>query len=330
MTFHEPVATAIPLLTVLLSLGLVFKAAAYVIRYATLIADAFNLGTFAVGALFVSVATTLPELFVGVIAASNGNTGIALGNIFGSNIANITLLLGVAVLVGGTLLSKREEIEHLVTILFITSTIPIILFGRGVIGMYAAITLLLIFVGFSFELSQDADGEAPPLSQKEDVGEENKVKLMGLFAAAITVLLVATEFFVQGATAVAQAFNVSATVIGLTVVAIGTSLPELSVAINGMRRKTYSVVLGNLIGANIANLTLVLGLVILTHVFSGAAAPPQFAVLAGTIPYLLIATLFLWYRLSNREAITRHDAVLLLGLYGFFLLQQLGIVFLFR
>ncbi len=325
MTFHNAAATAVPLLTVIVSLIAVYKTADWVVTSATRIADVFHMGTFAVGALFVSVSTSLPELFVGVIAAFRGSGGLALGNVIGSNIANITLLLGLAVLIGGVLTSKRDDIRELTGILFITSAIPIILFGRGSIGLYAALTLLLIFFAFSFKL---VNNPSPNGGQEKPVASRGeKWKAVGLFAGAVTLLLVSTDFFVQGASVLARTYGLTEEFIGLTIVAIGTSLPELSVAVNGMKRKEYNVVLGNLIGSNIANITLVLGSVAAINAFNGFTVS-NFTVLASALPYLLLSTLYVWYRLSNKESLTRGDAVILLGLYAAFLAQELGILFL--
>ncbi|MCC4286773.1 calcium/sodium antiporter [Vreelandella aquamarina] len=217
-----------------------------------------------IGMLVIGFGTSAPEMMVSVLAAMQGNPGLAMGNAYGSNIANIGLVLGFIALISPLAVHSgviRKEMPLLVAVMLLTGYM---LFD-GWISRAEAIVLLValgIFIAISIIRSRGQEGD--PLSgevtESLDSNPMSRGKAIMWTLIGLVLLIASSRLLVWGAVEIAVAFGVSDLIIGLTVVAVGTSLPELASSISALRRKEHDMVLGNVVGSNLFNSLAVVGL----------------------------------------------------------------------
>ncbi|MGB9374345.1 MAG: calcium/sodium antiporter, partial [Jiangellales bacterium] len=259
------------------------------VRGASGLARAVGLSPLIVGLTVVSFATSAPELAVSVDAAVSGAPGLAVGNVVGSNIANILLVLGVSALV--TPLVVRSRVVKLDVPVMIALSIAFYLMSLdGTISTLDGALLLgalLVYVVRAI-MSSRRSHRGAPADEAQAGGEDDSTRPVWLDALLVAVgvgmLVVGAGWLVNSATAIAGAFGVSDLVIGLTVVAIGTSLPELATSVIAVRRGERDLAVGNVVGSNIFNIGSVLGL---TAVVSPDGVPVADAAVAFDIPFML-------------------------------------------
>ncbi len=287
------------------------------IRGAVGLAKRAGISPFIVGLTIIGFGTSAPEVVVSVDAALSGSPGIAVGNVIGSNVANILLIVGAAALfmplaVHPDALKRDGTMMAFATVLFIA----IALMGtatwyHGVI----AITVLIAYLAYS--IWSDRQGNDAVAQMHSDEGEllqsglPDKLWVMLLALGIGLVALVAgSRFAVIGASAIAHEAGISEEVIGITLVAFGTSLPELATAMVAAARKQADVCIGNVIGSNIFNLLGITGA-------AAIAAPLPFAASVVTFDIwvlLAVTVLFMWFMLTGRR-IQRWEGLVLLLLY---------------
>ena len=217
-----------------------------------------------IGMLVIGFGTSAPEMMVSVLAAMQGNPGLAVGNAYGSNIANIGLVLGFIALISPLAVHSgviRKEMPLLVAVMLLTGYM---LFD-GWISRAEAIVLLValgIFIAISIIRSRGQEGD--PLSgevtESLDSNPMSRGKAIMWTLIGLVLLIASSRLLVWGAVEIAVAFGVSDLIIGLTVVAVGTSLPELASSISALRRNEHDMVLGNVVGSNLFNSMAVVGL----------------------------------------------------------------------
>lgn len=253
-----------PLLAILIGVGLLIWSADRFVDGSASVARIFGMPPLLIGMVIVGFGTSSPELVVSTMAASGGNPGIAIGNAYGSNIANIALILGLVSLirplsVHSTVLRKEIPILTLITLL------SVFLVADFQVSRFDGVVLLVVFVllmGWTIFEGSKTKGD----SLAEEVKAETNDKAMPLGKSifwllfALVLLIASSRVLVWGAVEVATALGVSDLVIGLTVVAIGTSLPELASTIIAARKGEHDIALGNVLGSNLFNTLAVVGL----------------------------------------------------------------------
>lgn len=256
----------------LLAMGVIalYFGAEWLVRGAAGLARVFGVSPLVVGLTVVSYGTSAPELAVSVVAALDGKSAIALGNVVGSNIANIGLILGITALIAPPLVEGSLARRELPTLLLATAAVPAILLD-GVIGRIegtlltaGAIAFTLATLKWSRQSPENAAEEQP-----QEPGD-GKLRLAMIAAAGLGVLLVGGKVFVGGAVGLALALGMSERVVGLTVVAVGTSLPELAASLVAALRGHSELAVGNVVGSNVFNVFLILGLTSLVRPIEGA------------------------------------------------------------
>ena len=221
-----------------------------------------------IGLTIVGVATSVPEVLVGMVAALDGKTNIAIGNALGSNIANIGLVLGGTVLVTPLVISSKTlRREYL--IMFISVIVGLALMIDQYISRLDAVILILC-LGMIIWLILNVAGRArrDPLATEYAKEFKGKISLKNsllLLVLGLVLLLAGANILVKGAVFVAQSFGISDLIIGLTIVAVGTSLPELAASIVSVIKKEPDIAIGNIIGSNTFNMLLVLSVPALIH-----------------------------------------------------------------
>ncbi|MCR9154861.1 MAG: calcium/sodium antiporter [Bacteroidetes bacterium] len=274
-----------------------------------------------VGMTVVSFATSAPELLVSLKAAINGHIDISFGNVIGSNIANIALILGLTAMVFPMQVGRRTmRIDW--GIMFFVTLLLFVFLWNDVLSFWESLVLFLLLVLYNLFQIRSSRKE----SKKEDYSEERLLpiwKMLLFLAAGIAGLRYGAEFLVKGAVHIATDWGISERVVGLTVVSIGTSLPELAASLIASFKGEQDLSLGNLIGSNIFNILAVLGitgLVVDLPVQNEALMRFDFPWLIGIS--LIILPFMLWMK---RGVISRWQGFIMFLLYTVYLLGVIGV-----
>lgn len=277
-----------------------------------------GISPFIIGTTLVAVGTSFPELLAGIFAVLDNAPEMVLGNVIGSNVANILLVMGVAAVYGGYLAIKKDIVNLDLPLLAITTGLFLVIIWDGVITSPEAIVLLLgqvIYILYTLYHKDDPHDEVET-SDKEPFS----YGALLLFIIGALGLVIGARYTVTSVIALSQIFNIGVGVIPITAVAIGTSLPELWVSIQAARQGKAEIAFGNIFGSNVFNIFMVVGIPALIMPLH---ADPQ--TMAVGIPFLIIATLiFLFSALSRRIYIWEGLLYLLIyilfigTLFGFF------------
>lgn len=276
------------------------------VNSSTALAKKLNVSPFLIGITVVSFGTSAPELLVSLNAAVIGSAGIAIGNVIGSNIANIALVLGLTILIRPINVDSKKYLFGWL-VMFVSS---IMFFGfslDGVIGFFDGLSFifgLIFFVTLSIRYSNS--------SMEEEKIEENKdTKMIPVyFILGSAGLYFGSEFLVTNSVIVAKYFGISEFVIGITIVALGTSLPELVTSVIAILKGHSSISIGNLIGSNIFNVFAVLGITSLVQPLNSDRS-----ILISDLPVMLGITLLLGFFLFISNRLRRMEGVLLISIY---------------
>jgi cation:H+ antiporter len=302
------------MLFIIIGTILLYFGAEGLVRGSASLATRVGISPLIAGLTIVAFGTSAPELSVSLSAALGGNPDIALGNVVGSNIFNIAVILGIAALIQ-PLQIHLGVIRRDIPVMIATSAIAFgLIFYGGFprfagIGLIVGLALYLVTAIRSGKNAPDgSDGvEVPPLLSKSWM-IDSAVLLVGL-----GVLILGSRLFVEGATSLAKSWGVSDAVIGLTVVAAGTSLPELATSVVAAFRKQSDIAIGNVVGSNIFNVLCILGV---TATVSPIRASGIGLLDAGAM--LFVSILLLPFALTNRT-ISRGEGAVFLGIYGVYL-----------
>ncbi len=245
---------------------LVFSADKFVVGTAA-IAKKFGIPPLLIGLTIVGLGTSAPEILVSAIASLQGNTGLAVGNALGSNIANIGLILGITALVS-PLAFRSKLLKRELPILMVVSLVCYAMAFDGLdlidgILMLLMLAAFLIWLIWSVNKEKQGNAGEDPLEQDvlNEMPEDVSVQKAGiLFVAGLIGLLLSSRLLVWAAVNIAESFGVSDLVIGLTIVALGTSLPELAASVSSVLKKEDDLAVGNIIGSNMYNLLAVYSL----------------------------------------------------------------------
>nr|WP_272890469.1 calcium/sodium antiporter [Stutzerimonas stutzeri] len=250
-------------------LVLLVAGAEVLVRGAAKLAAQFGISPLVIGLTVVAFGTSAPETAVSVQAAFNGSGDIAIGNVLGSNIANVLLILGMTALVAPLVVS-RQLIRLDVPIMIGASLVTFGLAWDGELSrldgalLFTAVVVYTLFLVISSRREKKAADADDEFAKEFGLNEQAKPNAglinAGLVIAGLVLLVVGSNFLVEGAVALARALGLSELVIGLTVIAIGTSLPELATSILAAFRGERDIAVGNIVGSNLFNLLCVLGL----------------------------------------------------------------------
>ena len=258
--------SALPYIRLVIGFVLLITGADYLVRGASSIARRFEVSALVIGLTVVAFGTSTPELFVNVISSMQGNTDIAIGNVLGSNIANILLILGISAIIYPLRVSQGT----------VWKEIPFTLIAALVLGILAndqiidrteasAITRIdgwvllaffIIFLYYTFSIAQSIDGMEAHVPARELGMSKAVFWVLG----GVIGLTLGGQWIVNGAVKIATAFGMSQSLVGLTIVAVGTSLPELATSAVAAHKRNVEIAVGNVLGSNIFNIFFVLGI----------------------------------------------------------------------
>jgi len=296
---------------------ILIKGADFLVKGSSSIAKKFKISNLAIGLTVVALGTSMPELIVSVISAVDGKSDAAFGNIIGSNIFNLLLILGVSGMIY-PLVVQKKTIKNEVPISFLAAVVMLALVNDNyfnashisILSRYDSLLLLVFFILFLFYVYSS-------MTRISEQPEDVEIKLYspwisaGLVAGGLLMLVGGGKLVVDSAITIAHAFGLSERLIGLTILAAGTSLPELATSAVAAYRKNADIAIGNVVGSNIFNLLFILGT-------TGVINPiPYNVALNFDVAVMLVATLALMifmFTLSQRK-LDRWEAFMLLSGY---------------
>ncbi|WP_100183146.1 sodium:calcium antiporter [Candidatus Nitrosotenuis aquarius] len=301
------------------SIAVLVKSATFAIEKIVRFSKITGIGELAAGFVIVAVATSTPEISVAVFSTHSDNVGITLGDIFGSNVTNIGLVTGLFLLISPIRHIEQKTLRTLLPLLLASSAIPLALLVSQQGSRFIGIVLLGAFGFFLYYTIKSHKIE------KEDAEQEKNSALKQLiyFFVGIALVIVSAKFVVDSASSIAEVTGIRQSVIGATVIAFGTSLPELTVDIIAVRKRHLQLALGDIIGSCITNITLVLGLVLVL-----SSVDINFGILSSLIGFAIVApfAMFLFLRTAK---IKKWHAMALLAIYAAFIITIFEIQILF-
>ncbi|MFC4544170.1 calcium/sodium antiporter [Halosolutus amylolyticus] len=306
--------SGIPLAIVLLLAGIValYGGAELLVAGAGRLALGFGLRAATVGVTVIAFATTAPELFVATIGALDVSTDIGLGAVVGSNIANIGLVLGVSALIKPLSVSETVMRRHVPFMIF-AALLLVGLGANGTIGRLEGTIFLLVLAGFTGYLLHSVNADPAPMMDEPDAGGGIGARDVALVIGGLVALVLGSRWLVSGGTTLLSALGFSDLFIGLTVLALGTSLPELAASVVGALRGETAFAIGNVVGSNIYNVLAVLGIVALITPIEIAAPTLRFE-----LPIMVAFTVLLVGMMGYGRRLTRLDgAGLVVGYIAF-------------
>jgi len=320
----------ISVVILLISLIVLNKASHVTITNAVKVSEITGLAKTTVGFTLIAFSTSLPELSVAVFSVFLGTIGVSIGNVLGSNIVNVCLIMGLGVLLATLKRSKslndivpsmpKEELESLYSGLFIASIIPLSLIYIAYASQFIGFLLLTVFAIYTCQLlraekpMEETGGSAP----KE---ERSKLRRYILLTFAGVFSVVASSYFiVDSASNIADAFGVPRSLIAATIIAFGTSLPEFSLDVRAIIKGEPALAFGDIVGSNFVNITLILGVTLVASPLT-----IDMRVFLDLVIFSIISNLLLWYFLTTGRMGWREGAILLF-IYALFLATTFGAI----
>jgi cation:H+ antiporter len=306
----------------------------FLVRGAVRIATRFGISPLVIGLTLVGFGTSTPELVTSVQASLSGAPGIALGNVVGSNIANVLLVLGISALLApiavASVALKRDGATMVLVALAFALLAAVLPFGR-VLGV-VFVTGLAVYLYFAFRLESTASTDHGAAFDKAEAAQEVDAALrpvpdaaagrrewlfpLGVALGGLISVVVGGKLLVDGAVGLARSIGISETVIGLTIVAVGTSAPELVTSVMAAARRQTDVAFGNIVGSNIYN---ILGIAGVTALVAPTQVPPEIITFHAPVMVLVSVVMFgfAWtgFRIGRREG-----GLLLAGYIGYLLI----------
>lgn len=308
----------IELAVLIAAVAVLAKSSSIAVDNAVKLSNFFRISQLTVGVILVAMTTTLPELSVSVVSSSVGEGAIAAGNVFGSVIANILLILGAGAFLYGVKISA-SNLREIGLLLLLTIVISVYMVfnstvQQNALGFWEGLSLVCIFGAYGWYMKgvKRVEGDGKYL----EVPKADALRAFLVFGACIVLILVSSGFVVDSAVKIARLAGVAESFIGATLIAVGTSLPELSIVLQAVRKKHYGLALGDAIGANVVNLTFVLGIAAIINPIH-----VTLAVFIAALLFAVIANSLLLYVAAVNRKIGRLAGLAFLALYAAYLIM---------
>jgi cation:H+ antiporter len=300
----------------LIGLAILIKGSNFFVGSSAFIARYFGISKLIIGLTLVSIGTSLPELGASVYASYKGEGGIAVGNVVGSNIANIALVLGVCLLLRQIKINRvrRDSLIMLgVSFLFVLIVFQGVARWEGLLLMI----LFVIYIVFLYKQNKNEkrNNNSNNTNEKTTKNKKGLTKAIALLIAGCVGVFLGSKLLVDSAVAISTEFVISKAVIGSTLVAFGTSVPELAVSLVAITKKQEDISIGNIIGSNIFNILLVIGAAALVS----SLAVDSILLFLNIPIMLLVAGLLVVFMFTGRK-FRRWEGIVLVIIYGLFLL----------
>ena len=304
----------IPVLTLFTSLAVLATASFFAIKYVEDFMEITRLSEVAAGFVILAIMTCMPELTVAIFAVYQGTAGISIGDILGSHIFNIGVVVGLLAALGSLKKCSTVSLVELIDLLFMASLIPLLLVAFKTASPIVGVALITVFAFSFYRMSKK---RSPPTSDdfEEKLPRRNKRRTFTILAvtlAATAVVVLTARFVILSAYEIVKLAGISQQEIGAKIVAVGTSLPELAFGLIAMKRGRVHLALGDAVGANLTTVTLVLGLVLTFSPFT-----IEQTIFAQILVFVLITNLILW-RYLTKGGVSQVGGIILIMTYVLF------------
>lgn len=310
----------------LMSLLLLWFSGDLTIRYSVEFANRFHLTNLFIGFALIAVVTGLPELSISIVSIFKEVEGISAGTILGSNVSDISLILGLPVFLYGTIYLKTEENKNSLYMLFISGVAMIFVFVVGVLTKTISVVLILIYFYSIWFLWRRRTRKEVAEEKKHLKGMEaehnnffsSKIGIFVKLFFSIILVVVSSEFAVRFSIKLTELFSFSLETIGATILAVGTSLPELSVSLSAVKKKEYDLAIGNSLGSVLEQGTLLLGFLGL-----GSYHSIDLTKLRMLAPFMFASFAIIGFGMLKRKKINKIEGGLLLMVFILFVIYQM-------
>lgn len=303
---------------VVVGLAVLVGGAELLIRSASRLAVTFGISPLVVGLTVVAFGTSAPEMAVGVQSALDGQTDLALGNVTGSNMFNTLAALGVASIIGA-LVVRQKLVRREMPVLVLVSVVVLVMALSGGISRIEGVALFVGAVVYTVWAIRVERNEPPEVQAEYVEGLVNRARPRhwsidtGAVVVGLVLLVLGARWLVAGASDIAVSLGMSELLVGVTIVAIGTSLPELATSVVAAVRGERDIAVGNVVGSNLFNLLVVLGL---TAAVSPLGVPVPDQVMDFQLPALVVVSLLCFGVFYTQMAVRRWEGIAFLLLYG--------------
>ena len=295
---------------------LVIKGGDVFVDAASWIAKALNIPTFIIGATIVSLATTMPEMIVSAFAAAEGKTDMAIGNAVGSVVANIGLIMAIAMVAMNIVCSRKKYLIPMVLLMAVSGILYVSSLS-GSLSVIGSVVLGLIFIGFMSYNVFSAKSDAKESAEKKEPIDKKKLGInIVLFLVGAAAIVVGSRLMVDNGSKIAEILGVPERIVAVTLIAVGTSLPELVTTITAIVKKESALSIGNIIGANIIDLSLILPI---CSIVSGQRLPVAHQSIVMDLPVCFGLSVIAVLPIIFREKAAKLQGVLLLVCYAAYL-----------
>jgi cation:H+ antiporter len=304
-------ALVIQLLVLVVSLIILAFSSHFAIKAVEKIITITGLSEMSAGFILLATLTSVPETIVALFSVLQGEPGISVGDILGSNVFNIAAVLGILGIFGYLKTCCTNMLLDLTDILFVSSAIPLLLVIFNVSSPIVGLLLLITFIANTYFMAKKRTPAVEVNGSPATIKKERTSKIVGLLAISLVGIIISARLVVTSGVEIAVILGAPPILLGAKVIAIGTSLPEFTTDLAAVRRGRVHLAIGGIIGSNLTNLTLVLGLVLLT------SPSVEITILTEILPFLLITTVIFW-RFLTRGGISKFGGILLFVTYLLF------------
>ncbi|MDI6798739.1 MAG: sodium:calcium antiporter, partial [Candidatus Aenigmarchaeota archaeon] len=306
-------------LILFISLVVLAKSSDFAIDNSVKLSRMIKLREVTVGFLILSLATNLPEMSIAGVSLLSGEIGITIGNLFGSNVANIGLVLAVVAIIKPFKITGKT-FKEFSTLLFYSSIIPLLLLLLNI--EYATKTiglgLVLLFAYFAYYSAKER------IYLKVREPKKFSYKTVILLCIGLAGVVISSKLVVDSASRMADMLGIAETVIGASVISIATTVPELSLCISSARKNRLSLALGNIIGSSLTKITLLFGVVLILSTFK-----VDISIFSTLLMFVLLSNILAWRFFETDRRIEKTEGLVLLFVYVIFLIATLGIQIVF-
>lgn len=312
----------VDIILLILGFALLIKGSDILVDGASNVAQKFNIPTIIIGLTIVAIGTSMPELMVSVTSAIEGHSDLSLGNVIGSNISNLFLILGVCAIIKPLTFKKETRIIESPFTIFITVLLLLLCINEGnntITKIEAMILLSLCVIFIIYNIIMAKKGNEFDKEIVLDESKDSMIKASIKIILGIVALKFGGDFVVKGASNIAQAIGITEKMISLTIVAFSTSLPELITSITATRKGEVDMAIGNIVGSQIFNILLILGVSAVLHPISYSITYNwDFLVLiAGTILFALFPYI------GKKDEMTRENGIIFLVIYVLYMANMI-------
>ena len=283
------------------SIFIIIKSATMASKYASKLAESFNLSKYTIGFIVIAIISILPETFISINAAVQNVPAFGLATLFGSNISDLTLIFAILVAYSGHGIRIQSKILKNNVVYPIFLLVPIILGFDGNYTRLEGLTLIIIGAAFYYLAFKDGNHKSAIVDNPQ-----NKSENTILFLLSMLVLLISSHFTVTSATALAYNLNISPILIGILIVGLGTTMPELLFSLKSVKKNDESLAIGDILGTVLADATIVVGLIAIINPFSF----PQ-KIIYSTGIFMVVSSFLLFYFLNSQKYLSKKESFIL-------------------